>query len=424
VVTLDEGEATDLPEVYRHSGLVTNTLVASASDALTHSIDVTLRHFLDLSSLLESSVLLDNLQVLPSSDNLPKSPLTNVLWKEGILTELTPIFTRRRLSREILGLPRELFERLNMSPGESLVDVEAVRGSFVGMDRKVDGHDRRLDEVGAYVGIDYTRDLDGLLAQIDQVATFPSLNRESVRTRIYRSNAYLVLAAMHHLDYFPDFERVPFTAGILRDLYQSLPTQVYERISAALDEPVSVGQLSRQWRLDGTIPIPPITSIVLDRANTLAEVPEILLEVRSEFASFRRDFRLLKTKLETAPTVREHQREVQKQKALLEVASGTQREFVSIGNMLSLGENLVNVVAAPASPTSYASSLIIQPIDWIRRWWLRRPLAVLFRMDSKLPRLADYRLLIEKHWGRRIDDELLKQYVKHAHDIRRLLDTE
>jgi hypothetical protein len=51
------------------------------------------------------------------------------------------------------------------------------------------------------------------------------------------------------------------------------------------------------------------------------------------------------------------------------------------------------------------------------------PLAILFRLDGKLPRLSEYARLIERLWGETIQDEVLTQYAAHSARIQRLMST-
>jgi hypothetical protein len=88
---------------------------------------------------------------------------------------------------------------------------------------------------------------------------------------------------------------------------------------------------------------------------------------------------------------------------------------------LNFTEKAVIAVAAPHLATSYSALLIAQPIEWIQRWWRNRPLAVLFRLDSKLPRISGYQALIEKLWGVHVSDQILEQYAAHAYAIRHLM---
>jgi hypothetical protein len=216
---------------------------------------------------------------------------------------------------------------------------------------------------------------------------------ETVSERAYRSNEYLIAAAAHGLDYFPDFERGA-TAGTLQKVYRSLPMQLYERVAHSLNDSLTGGDVVSEWSAISTIPIPPVAALVFDRATSLADVPDALLRVRTDFARYRKYFASFKAELAEADTIKQRTRLRQKYQILLDEASRPHRESVSLTEMLNLTEKVVKAAAAPTAAISYGALLLTQPIDWIRRWWQRRPLTFLFRMDSKLPRLSTYRQLV------------------------------
>jgi hypothetical protein len=110
---------------------------------------------------------------------------------------------------------------------------------------------------------------------------------ETVSERAYRSNEYLIAAAAHGLDYFPDFERGA-TAGTLQKVYRSLPMQLYERVAHSLNDSLTGGDVVSEWSAISTIPIPPVAALVFDRATSLADVPDALLRVRTDFARYRK----------------------------------------------------------------------------------------------------------------------------------------
>jgi hypothetical protein len=300
----------------------------------------------------------------------------------------------------MLRLPDELAKRITLDAGDP-------------------GH--AVDATGAVTGLDYTTGLNNLLAQVDALGGYASCGDCSVKERMYRGNGYLVVAAAHGLDYFPDFDRVPFVAGTLQKTYRSLPRRLYDEVSESLDEPLNGGELVAEWAAMSTIPIPPISALVLSRASSLDDVPEQLLRVRDEFRRYRRYFGDFKAELSNADTVRERRKLLARYRALLAEASGPDRETVSLTEMLNLTEKAVKAAAGPALPTSYGALLVTQPVDWIRRWWQRRPLAILFRLDSKLPRLSEYRHLVGKLWGDEAGHLLLGQVSGHGTRLRTLL---
>jgi hypothetical protein len=401
-----------------NAALVTKTSLADAARAIEDPASLTLASFFDLCSVLEASVLLDQLQAIESPDALPDARLTAELRRRGILIEFQPSISRTELRRLVLRLPEELYTRMLPTFWEQAEEPDGSLVPHGGDDERAAGV---TDQTGALNGIDYTAGLDALLRQVDQMIDIHSLKND-VKERALRSNGYLVVAAANGLDYFPDYDRMPFVLGTVRALYRSLPIELYQRIAKSLGESLHGTDVIAEWTLDATLPIPPISAIVLHRANTLDEVPEKLLEVRSELTGYRAHFATFKAELHNVEDARSRARLLKKYRALLETASGPNNDVMSVTEMLNLAQNMVMVAAAPQLPTSYAAALVIQPLDWIRRWWARRPLVVLFRLDGKLPRISEYRGLISKHWGQHADEQLLEDAAAHPAAIRRLLD--
>ncbi|RYF61222.1 MAG: hypothetical protein EOO27_02900 [Comamonadaceae bacterium] len=400
--------------------MVTNTLVANGAAAAAGSVPLSLSNFLDLSALFEATVLLDRLEVVASPDVIPEFPLTAALNRHELLVDFVPRLDERDFKRSLMRLPEPLARLVVPDVGTLSPGHEDLRPAI---------QEQMRTEFGSLAGVDYNRSIDDLLIQFAEVVLIPSLHPDigdvaSARiNRVFRSNWYMILATANGLDYFPDFDRAPFVSSLIHQMYRSLPTQLYSRVAEALGATdTGPRSLVSEWTLDVKLPIPPVTALVLDRASTLDEIPERLLQVRDEFADYRSRFRSFKYDLQTADTLEERRRLERRYQQLLQSASGPDAEIVSATEVLNMAEKVAKVAAVPHLATSYSASLILQPVEWIRRWWLRRPLAVLFRMDSKLPRLSEYSSTIERLWGERVHDDLLDQYSLHAGQIGRLME--
>lgn len=397
--------------------LVTKTLVHSGAAAVDGRMTLDLPSFFDLCALMESCVILDRAQAIESADVLPVFALSERLRSAGLLEEFRPALSQADLHRITLRLPELLSGQI---PNDFWDRSDRSADQQAPEDQRPAG---LVDEAGALVAIDYAESNLELHDQLIQMVHFPSLHARGAQTlaRVHRSNGYLVVAAAHGLDYFPDFDRAPFVKALLDRTYRSLPVQLYRRVAEALEEPLGKAELVAEWTLRMDLPVPPVSALVLHRARSLDEIPDRLLEVRAEFASYRRHFADFKAELHEADTLRRRVKLQRRYEQLLETASGPAHERVSALEMLNLAEKAVQVAVSPQLPTSYSALLLAQPLEWIRRWWVRRPLAVLFRLDSKLPRLSEYRSLIEKLWGERVSDEVLAQYGAHARQLRRLM---
>lgn len=399
-----------------NTALVTKTLVGQAAEAVERTDRLSLRSFLALSNLCEATVILDRLSVIESSNALPQLPLVARLTEAGLLSEFRPNVSRNTLARVISRLPEEVTDRLTIA-GVHRPPGTALREGYDLLDDQVVGH------IGAIAGFDYQATLDDLSAQLDSMVTFPSMRPDrNVKEYILRSNGYLIVAAANGLDYFPDFDRMPFVASISRGLYRSMSVRVYERVAQALDTRFdSRDQFLSEWTLDAQLPIPPITALVLNRSSSLEQIPERLIETRDEFARYRARFRDFKAEIQSAETLKERRALEKKFKALLAEASGPDAELITTSEVLNLAEKSIKAAANPLAAESYSADLLRQPMEWIRRWWLRRPLAVLFRLDGKLPKLAEYRDMVERLWGRRFQDQLMEEFAFHGRQVQRLM---
>ena len=399
-----------------NKALLTNTLVGQAAEVIEWPNRLSLRSFLALSSLCEATVILDQLSVIESSTGMPLFPLTARLSQAGLLSEFRPKVSRDILARVISQLPEEIVDRLIIH------EVNEPRWS-VGRKGYDLPDDRVVEPTGAVAGFDYLTTLDGLSARLDRMRMIPSAVRERpIKEYILRSNGYLIVAAANGLDYFPDFDRMPFVASMSRGLYHSMSVRVYERVARALDTRFDTReQFLSEWTLDAQLPIPPITALVLNRSSSLEQIPERLLEARDEFARYRAHFRDFKSEIQSAETLKERRALEKKFKSLLAETSGPDAELISTSEVMNLAEKSIQAAANPLAVQSYSADLLRQPVEWIRRWWLRRPLAVLFRLDGKLPKLAEYRDMVERLWGERFQDQLMLEFARHGHDIQWLM---
>jgi hypothetical protein len=207
----------------------------------------------------------------------------------------------------------------------------------------------RAEARSAVTLVDYEPGFGDLITRLGRVPTYPSLDAGvDVTLRMLRSTFYLLTATAHGMDYFPDFDRAPFVAATVKRLYESLPMQLYDRIAAALQGDDDNGhELVSEWTLETTLPIPPVTAIILSRSASVDQIPARLLEVREEFSGYRERFRRFKAELRAADTLKERRRLRRRYAQLLEAASGPDAEIVTAEEVLNLAEKTVKLAAAP-----------------------------------------------------------------------------
>lgn len=399
-----------------NAALTTHTLLHNGGTAIAKPKSITLPLFFDFCSLCEACVILDELFLAPASDWVSASPLMSALKQSGLIRKFSSM-PPDDWNRLILRLPEELSRYLISDYLEKQSSETRSKWS-IGDQRP----DSEVDGVGALGEISYERGLGGLLSQLHLLETYPSVEPSSVLERIVRSIAYLIIASSRGLDYFPDYDRVPFVTAVIDKTYRSLPRKLYTYVADTLGaSSLSKDELIDEWTLNQQLPIPPIAALILHRSQSLDEIPQKLLEARNEFAGYRQHFRRFKAELQAADTLKERRLLRRKYENLLRTASGPRPEIISAVETLNFAEQAIRAMASPALPTSYSALILAQPAEWIQRWWRRRPIAVLFRLDGKLPRISEYSTLIERLWGRTVHDSLLAQFSTHATQIKQIM---
>jgi hypothetical protein len=192
-------------------------------------------------------------------------------------------------------------------------------------------------------------------------------------------------------------------------MYNSLPKELYQKVSNCLELDINKIDLSTK---STTFPIPPFTAIVLNEARSLDEIPFTLLDLRHDFASLRIKLSEVDNVLKNLSSVDEMLKALDKKRSLLEQVSEDykDKEIISFKEGLNYSMKLVAPAINPTDPTSFSTAILSQPIEWIKNWWLRRPIYPLFRVDKKVRKMSQYSRLISKHWGEKAQSEALKDY--------------
>jgi hypothetical protein len=449
--------------------LITQTLLHNASLICDDPVAFTLDRLFDLSSLVEATVLFDQLFAIESSNTLPAYQLSRALVSAGVVANDLPAVALDdywhfcRQAPDVAPGTR-IFWAKGVSPKDPrLEDSAAVTGAG---DAATDpsGHGspfnrydlRPTDWRGGYVPNPAARasadeetptlwvpnsyyafaDLpsqylmptttptagtpEDLMAWTKDLRLYPSIPDEVRASSWYiaRTRGYLVLCGLADCDYYPDFLRVPYTVGHLRQMHRSVTREVYAKLAAAL-----VADVEELSSLSGscTVPIPPLTALIFGRIASLDEFPRALLELRDEYAQVRDAFASLKAQMGAASSLQERTQALNKYRELLSEMSRETSDIITLKPALNLAEALVRPVVAPGAPTSYSANLISLPAAALRRWWTRRRFAVLFRADRQVRELATYDKQLRKLWGHRIAGHVLVRYGEYIATVRSVL---
>ena len=116
--------------------------------------------------------------------------------------------------------------------------------------------------------------------------------------------------------------------------------------------------------------------------------------------------------LKNPSSIDEKLKAINERESLLEQVSRDykDKEIISFKEGLDFAKKFIEPINAPMDPTLYSLKLILQPVEWLQEWWLRRPVYPLFRVDKKVKKMGQYSELISKHWGETAKAEALNDY--------------
>lgn len=409
-----------------NSCLVTKTLLYNAARIIDDADSFTLDRFFDLSALIEAVILFDELTAIESSNVLPAFELTTQLCDRGVLKEHPPYFPEfgewiNQLPDFVKAESIETFWEKGKQP--SLQPRLQHRGHYrkndfrpgEGRDYDKDGHilPNSLVMVGAKDS--KINPIEGLTEWINDLAFYPSATDDVRASAFYirRTIGYLLVAMGNRVDYFPDSLRIPYVASYMERIYRSLSREVYAKVADVLETDLKTIDAQTKSR---TFPIPPFTALVLSEASSREAIPWAILELRDKLAPFRDNLSEIDHRLKNGRSLDEKLKSYMRREELFKelVRNEKQNEFISFKEGIEFVGQLAKPIADIANPTSYSSALIAQPVEWLQRWWLRRPIQPLFRLDRKVRQLAGYDTLIRKHWGYQITEDMVKRFEDHA----------
>ena len=144
--------------------------------------------------------------------------------------------------------------------------------------------------------------------------------------------------------------------------------------------------------------------------------------MRYELSSFRKRINELEVCRVNAATIKERL-SLQKKKMDMfkEIAKHTAHpELVSIVESVDFFEQMLKPISSLGDPTSFSAAIFKQPVEWIKRWWIRRPITPLFRIDQKVRNIDRYEQLLQKFWS--VRSTLLPEgYQQHTKMIQEIL---
>jgi hypothetical protein len=221
-------------------------------------------------------------------------------------------------------------------------------------------------------------------------------------TSIVRDMYYIFASEHFELPYWPEALRMDFTRRFPNYFDKALHVQLYKRLADTFKTTVTDLYDDHTAEL---VFIPPFAAIVLERSESVEELPIRILELRQEYSKLRQSFDDLEDERRAARSIDERLRFRRRQRTLLnEAASAFERpSSLSLESVIRYVPNLVSPVAKPFDPTKYSADLILLPAKALLSWWTRRPISKPFDLADKLREIKRYETLCTKLFGDDLD---------------------
>jgi hypothetical protein len=412
---------------HRNAALISNTMLCEVSRLLMSPpfvLDVYRREEMqvrlaDLTSLIEAICLHDHLYTLPAtlSDDAETLELRATLLTLGTVSVLdtsnvhqsvagsimnTLAATRNpvRMTGDDEGAPIEFAGRLQDEiAGFLRIGQEASGGpeDRFRSPRFDDTHDAPLAGTGL-AGVLQARSLNECGQQLIGWLDNGFSGAYEGCTSVLRDMYYVLAAEAFELPYWPQATRRAFTSNFPNFLTKGALLQLYTRLAEAFRSTVT--DVYDDHREEVAF-IPPFSTIVLQRARDMSEIPAKIVEVRSEYSDLRKRLGELDQERAQARTIAGRLKVRKQQRYLLDEVSGAfdRPGVISLEGVVRFVPAVVAPVVKPADPTSYTADLLLIPAKQLIGWWRRRPISKFFRLADCLVNTEDYPNLVQRLFG-------------------------
>lgn len=392
--------------------IVTNTMISEASrfvdgefiDKYDYKMWKVARFF-DLCSLVESCILHEHLATLKGSrlsDDSEELSLRVLLKKEGILLENYVPYDPRKVERKLIAAIgfKRVFNPIMDDPVERTERFWDLlpEAFFVNEREKLDDDlwiKRMLFREFGEEPLERCPDFFSFLRS-DRFAEFLQGTGGYDRgAYVLRTFLYYDAATEYCLSFFPDYPRIPFFDSIVTHINDSVIITAYKLFADKLECE------AEDFLVDARplgLPIPPFTSILLKRCNSATDICSELMSLREEYKELRDNLIHLQENRANCRDIKERNAARTRIEEIFKAAS---EKFLRSGyskfkSIVEFGEDIPKVIYNPRRPLAYRSALLLKPIEWLRNWWLQRPLAHFFDLAKEFRAIPEYNRLVKK----------------------------
>jgi hypothetical protein len=396
--------------------LVDQTMVSEAS-WLLHGRMPDGRHrglnaerLMQLSLLLDAVVLYDRLYVLPGQ--LPVDvgdlELRAALVQAGVLQVLDTSQCQQNVAEELGGFitasprgvrsPNDRLRREVTALVRSAVDGTEFAGGILGphlvraFRDGVDVLPRRHRHPDPSMSLEMT-----LASPVESLGTAllyhalgsGTASNELTGAAYLRTLVYWRTAAHMNLPFYPSCMRLPHYYQLINHVGQTTQDAVYGAVAESFHATVT-----EIYADDDEQPIylPPALTLFLDHRRHGRDIYEAVHQLRRDHQPLRTALAQLRTRSAEARSLAELRTAKRRFREVLAQLRTDQQPATTtiVDQALDLAPAITRVLTNPLDVTGYSARLLQTPREWIRRWWLRRPYRLAFRLRERLLAVREY----------------------------------
>ncbi|MFE7439324.1 hemerythrin domain-containing protein [Streptomyces chartreusis] len=374
-----------------------------------------------LSSLLDTVLLYDHLYVL--SCQLPPDAsrlgLRQALLDLGVVRILETTEIADPVSDELgrfftqVEHP-DVYASQRLAPGETLRDIlQAIftgEESYeypdaIGAEEVLECFRKEVEGLPLYPWLVERRGelhadpLDTLGSEILRWTAYMGSGVATYNASLLRTFAYWRVAAHQGIPFVPSLRRIPSYQILAGHIHKSAQERVYAAVADSFHTAVvEVYEESKVLPLY----LPPAVTLFFDHLRRNGgDVPGAVERLRNDHQGLRKQLARLQRELSASNTLGEAREARRRFKAALEqlgteFGEGPRGRIVQL---IDIAPEVAKVAANPLDVGSFTDELVQRPAEWIRSWWVRRPLRSAFDLKDSLLKVKDYGPLLTDATG-------------------------
>jgi hypothetical protein len=223
-----------------------------------------------------------------------------------------------------------------------------------------------------------------------------------------RNVVYWTLAETCDLSYSPDASRVEWIQSWNGRWRVTMGETIYRVVADAFQSKVEDVRSDEEAR---SILLPPIASMIAERARSSRDIIGVVLELRNEFEPFRADLASLLNEQRNARSISARVKAGNRIKRLFESVSAkaAHNQAATLSTAIGYSGKLIGIVEDPLSLKAYAA-LAERGAEWIQAWWNARPAARLLSLQERVEQLPHYWKLAQVLTGNRFTEDDVKAF--------------